>query len=367
MAYLTGVKLRNFTIFKGDFSLEFPDGPGLHVFTGPNAMGKTHLLQVLYAAISLARPRVEDATPLSPYAFAEKLIDVFRPSPPHLGRLAFREGESVNVSVEVRRAGSAVRLQFTNHTRGYTTQSGEKRRGTLKVSGVSRWTKSAAHSVFIPAQDVMGYAHGGVYFAYRSGDVVIPGHHADLMETIFYRGMARGATPRELRNILQDLEKHFGRRVRVDQKRGKIYIVERSRREIEAPLVAEGVRKLALLWLLVKTRDLQKAFVLFWDEPEAHLHPRWIRVLGQVLVHLAATTQIFIATHSPVLLEELDLRVSELGENAPLCRFYVLDRHEQTEVIQVYAAERLEDLDPDPLYDALWGLYQEQVARELSQ
>lgn len=44
-----------------------------------------------------------------------------------------------------------------------------------------------------------------------------------------------------------------------------------SRQEFN--LVAEGIRKMVLLWQLVKNGTLEKGSVLFWDEPEANINP----------------------------------------------------------------------------------------------
>lgn len=44
-----------------------------------------------------------------------------------------------------------------------------------------------------------------------------------------------------------------------------------SRQEFN--LVAEGIRKMVLLWQLVKNGTLEKGSVLFWDESEANINP----------------------------------------------------------------------------------------------
>jgi recombinational DNA repair ATPase RecF len=43
---LDRLELENFTVFR-EVNLDF--SPGLNVFVGPNATGKTHILKLLYA------------------------------------------------------------------------------------------------------------------------------------------------------------------------------------------------------------------------------------------------------------------------------------------------------------------------------
>ena len=57
-----------------------------------------------------------------------------------------------------------------------------------------------------------------------------------------------------------------------DAKRDEFYLKNGSSRQ-EFNLVAEGIRKMALLWQLVKNGTLEKESVLFWDEPEANINP----------------------------------------------------------------------------------------------
>lgn len=53
-----------------------------------------------------------------------------------------------------------------------------------------------------------------------------------------------------------------------DEKKDEFYLKSGNSKQ-EFNLVAEGIRKMALLWQLVKNGTLEKGSVLFWDEPEA--------------------------------------------------------------------------------------------------
>ena len=72
------------------------------------------------------------------------------------------------------------------------------------------------------------------------------------------------------------------------------------------------MRKLALLWLLIRNDVIRPGSVLFWDEPETNLNPKLFGVLMEVLLALQRNgVQIFLATHDYVILKELDLRAGE--------------------------------------------------------
>ena len=52
-------------------------------------------------------------------------------------------------------------------------------------------------------------------------------------------------------------------------------------------LVAEGLRKLAMILRLAQSGTLVEGGYLFWDEPEANLNPATIRPVARVIRLLA--------------------------------------------------------------------------------
>jgi predicted ATPase len=81
---------------------------------------------------------------------------------------------------------------------------------------------------------------------------------------------------------------------------------------MEMHLVAEGLRKLAMVARLIATGSLVDKGFLFWDEPESNLNPRIIKLVARTIVHLAQSgIQVFIATHSLFLLRELELLLQQ--------------------------------------------------------
>ena len=82
-------------------------------------------------------------------------------------------------------------------------------------------------------------------------------------------------------------------------------------------LLAEGLRKLGLLWLLIQNGTLLQGSVLFWDEPETNLNPRLFGPVVEILLELQRQgVQIFIATHDYLILKQLDLQTTDKDQVA---------------------------------------------------
>jgi ABC-type sugar transport system ATPase subunit len=77
---------------------------------------------------------------------------------------------------------------------------------------------------------------------------------------------------------------------------------------MEMHLVAEGLRKLAMIARLIATGSLSDKGYLFWDEPEANLNPKVIKTVARTILQLASSgMQVFIASHSLFLLRQLHI------------------------------------------------------------
>ena len=81
--------------------------------------------------------------------------------------------------------------------------------------------------------------------------------------------------------------------------------------KIEISLLAEGLRKLAMMARLIANGTLLEDGLLFWDEPEANLNPKLVRLLAKSMLDLSNNgVQIICATHSLFLLREIELLAS---------------------------------------------------------
>ena len=77
-------------------------------------------------------------------------------------------------------------------------------------------------------------------------------------------------------------------------------------------LFRSGLRKLGLLWKLIRNGLLESGTVLLWDEPEANLNPELYPLVAEILLELQKNgVQIFAATHNYNFAKYLEIRRTE--------------------------------------------------------
>jgi predicted ATPase len=68
--------------------------------------------------------------------------------------------------------------------------------------------------------------------------------------------------------------------------------------------LSSGERRIVLLFMEIAMHCGEDGLLLF-DEPEAHFHPSWQRLLPDALTRLIPRGQVIVATHSPFIVEGL--------------------------------------------------------------
>lgn len=70
---------------------------------------------------------------------------------------------------------------------------------------------------------------------------------------------------------------------------------------------SSGIKSIGLLQYLVTNKALKKGSILFWEEPEVHLHPEWQLRMVELFVELMnAGIKIVFSTHSPYMCDYLN-------------------------------------------------------------
>ena len=332
---LTKVKLERFTAF-ADLELEL--SPGINVLIGANGTGKTHLMKVCYAACDVAK---------TGDAFAEKLVRVFLPSSRTLGRLVQRRPGTNSSTIEVHRGNAALlflRASFSNRAK------------SAEVRGADRWTDPSLESVYIPVKEMLSNGPGFLSL-YAARDVHFEEVYADILLRA-YRPALRGPVERQRRRLLSELQKIMTGRVYV---RNDEFFLSNRQGNLEFSLLAEGIRKLALLWLLIQNGTLLDGSVLFWDEPETNLNPKLFRAVINILLEMQrAGVQIFLATHDYVILEEIDLQMKSGDQVA----FHSLYRGEDGE-IACNTTDNYLGIAPNAIAETFTDLYDRTIERSL--
>ncbi|MEX1363625.1 MAG: AAA family ATPase [Nannocystaceae bacterium] len=332
---LSRIMLDGFTTFT---SMDVELSPGINVFIGANGTGKTHLLKVAYSACDVSRTRTN---------LAEKLVATFMPYEGRLARLAHRRATSTNASLEVRRKGAKIGLTFSNHSKG--PDSG-------KVSGAGKWAGAPIECAYIPVKEMLANAPG-FRSLYAARQVHFEEIYADIIDRA-YLPILRGPPDATRKKLLTSLQKAIEGKVVVE---GETFFLRNKHGKLEFSLLAEGMSKLALLWLLIQNGTLQGGSVLFWDEPEANLNPKVMGALVEILLALRRLgVQIFLATHDYVLLKEFDLQTKE-GDGL---RFHALYRDSEG-VVRHSATPSLAALDHNAIADTFASLYDREIRRSL--
>ncbi|HZP81956.1 MAG TPA: AAA family ATPase, partial [Chthonomonadaceae bacterium] len=297
--------LHNFTAFR-EARLEFVTG--INTFVGENGTGKTHLLKALYA-FQLAAARDEDIRQILKDLFQTKQVDSL-----------VRQGTEANTVAQV----SGL---YGNGEWAYAIHPGDAVAMDIHVPPPPR-------PVFIPAIDMMGHTRGFLE-AYEEVRLDFDRTCRDIVSLM---GLERrnGHSPFPLQETLTQI---LGGDIESDPE-GRYYLVTEQGR-LPMPLVAEGLRKIATLLQLQRNGWLAPGAALFWDEPEVNLNPVLMdEVIGALLALARSGVQVFIATHSYVILREIEV---QSGKSDTFC-YFALFRTE--EGVAVHPAKHYLDIDP---------------------
>ena len=249
------VEIKDFLVFKGEFSADFC--PGVNVFIGGNGTGKTTLLKAMYVGYK--------------GCFAgrgtDELIDEY-----------FGANTPYNLdNVRITPDETAYHMEFN-------------------IPG----------DVYIPEKDILEHSKGLLTFIEQKQtgfgqvykDVLISAQDVPTQE----QSEAQKA-------IGQKIIAVTGGDVCWDKGDGSFYTLKTDGTRIPFAKEASGYKKFGYLGLLVATGQLEPGSVLFWDEPENSLNPELVPILVEILLKLANSgVQIFIATHDYNLARYFDVR-----------------------------------------------------------
>lgn len=339
MSKISQIKLENFTAFN---KLDQKFSQGINVIIGANGTGKTHLLKVLYTACSVTVGEDKEK------GFALKLRNVFNPYEGRIGRLARRQSASIKAKiVVVREGGAKLSAEFSNHTNEFND---------VKVTVGTAWNKQELASAYIPVKEMLAHAPGFLATAARR-EISFEEIYVDVIKRAFLPKL-RGAKDRDRQRLLTALQQAIDGKVVI---KGETFFLKNKQGDLEFTLLAEGIRKLALVWLLIQNGTLLSGSVLFWDEPEANLNPALMGDVVEVILELQRLgVQVFLTTHNYVLLKEFDLRKKRDDQ----IRYLSLYRDESQTVV-ANASDSYLGIDPNAIVATFSNLYDRELKRNL--
>lgn len=336
---MTRIVLDRFTAFE---HLDLELGPGINVFVGANGTGKTHLLKVAYSACEYHNAKPNTSVPPEWYV-ADKLHRVFLPSRNDSQRLIRYPSEGRQSTIAVWRGNHKIEI-FVSNDAG----------AEVIVENIEWASWDAIKSAFIPANEVLSHAPG-LRWLYKEREIHLDDTHLDILDRAFLPPIRNqgGDASRRIETLLEDA---IGGRVTVEAEE---FFVKNGSREIEFTLLAEGLRKLGLLWLLIRNGTLRSDSVLFWDTPEASLNPALITVVVDALLQLQRIgVQVLLATHEYAVLKELEL----LAEESDNVRFHALYR-DSTGGLVCESSPQPFSLQHDPIGESYRSLYDRVIER----
>lgn len=334
---ITKVELDNVTVFD---RLEIEFSSGINVLIGENGMGKTHIMKFIYAACKAAK---------SDALFSHKAVMVFRPDGSNIGRLVNRTKNHNNTArIKVHSDAANIGMTFTNRSCKWDAD----------ITGIRSWEKQTSlNSVFIPAKDILSNAWN-LPSAVAMGNVEFDDTYLDIIHAASVK-VDVGNDTKERKKYIQLLQQISTGKVAIDKER--FYLKPGNQARIEFNLVAEGLRKIALLWQLIKNGTLENGSVLFWDEPEANLNPKHIPTIVDMLLMLQREgVQVFVSTHDYFLAKYFDVRKQESDQ----VMYHSLYKDSDEKVI-VEQNHYFKDLENNTILDTFLSLYHEEMRKAM--
>ncbi|MEZ4930547.1 MAG: AAA family ATPase [Saprospiraceae bacterium] len=333
------LELENFTCF-GKVAMDF--SPGINVFIGENGTGKTHLLKVLYA---LSLEKKHEPLPVSNgnknYMLnaAYNFIEIFKPDGNDLFRLV-KHDEGI---------GCFTKITF-----------GDDHQFIFKITKLNGKVGSGSDAVYkipikqclyVPSLEFLSWFQGFIA-SYENRESSIDASYYYLAKALALKPL-KGQGKEDAINLSQELANSI-KLQSIKQNGDQFFIrLENSPYEVEAPMIATGINKLAQLIYLIMNGSLTKDTILFWDEPEANLNPKYILIVAKFLQTLAnAGCQIFVATHDYLLPYELSLskEYADVAEGkVPDMKFFALYKGENG--TEVEEGETMPDLKHDAIME----------------
>lgn len=309
---ITQLKMEKITVFD---STDITFDEGINILIGENGTGKTHILKILYSACQAANPKV---------SFPNKIVRTMLPDEYKIARLITRKpgnhSSQIKVFAQSEEKGKehGITASFNNKTKKWDAE----------VKGEEAWEREFNNisSIFIPAKEILSNSYN-LTAAVEKNNVKFDDTYIDIINSAKI-DISVGRNAAERARKLREIEKIIDGTVVYDGKKDEFYLKKGNSKQ-EFSLVAEGIRKMALLWQLVKNGTLERGSLLFWDEPESNINPAYLSIIAELLLQLQREgVQIFISTHDYMLAKYFETRKRD--EDSVL--FHSVSRNQNDEI-----------------------------------
>jgi len=296
---------RNFAVFS-EFS--WSKLGNVNVIVGENDTGKSHFLKLLYSiarSIEEYERQKERARETWKEVLARKLRETFQPPDLALGKLV-KKGES-KLTVEARIANESVYFSYGTST---TKQI---------IDTNTPHVEHHLNALFFPPEEVLTALEAIAATREKLDISGFEDTYLDLIEALRLP-TTQGRVRSGLYEAVQELEKLLdGGEIRREDDE---FIFRRGHEKYGMSQTAEGIKKIGILTQLIRNRTINQGSLLFFDEPEANLHPRASAKLVDMLHAISQEgIQVFVATHDYFIVKKLELLAREHQQDIMFCSF----------------------------------------------
>jgi len=167
-------------------------------------------------------------------------------------------------------------------------------------------------------------------------------------------------TDEEQDNFIKDFTKKSKEIIRGDiESSGDSFIFNKENdKNYDIVNASSGTKSIGLLQYLVTNKALKKGSVLYWEEPEVHLHPEWqLRMIELFVELMHAGVKIVFSTHSPYMCDYLNA-ISKKRKFSDRVSFNLFEEKEG--VVENHILENQKDWNKiqsellDPLEEIMW-------------
>lgn len=369
---INSVEISNFTVFKKN---EIQFSKGLNIFIGKNGTGKTHLLKL----INCLDNNFYNLTENKKDKYKEDDIKVFSvidskafPIPSSIYKVYSKytndakngELKSKKISVNFNKDIS-IQLHnrvysFVPHNRNGITINTKVFKSEFLLKYKKTYKLKNNKFTFIPCKDILTSSKG--FSALYDRRFI-------NFESVYYNIIKKSELP-----FIRDLDEDFTKIAKKIEEaiggkaiyKNNYFLIDyKNIGEIYFDMIAEGHKKLALIYILIMNGEIDKNTVLLLDEPESNLNPQLTDLLVEILLSLSKLgCQIFIATHNTFILD--DIEIQRKSEHKILYHSFYFDDKNKMNGVNIETKEFLKDLKHNAIEEKIIKQHNDSLDKEFN-